>query len=146
MPPTDERAPAVLGPPPLTVAGVMYLLRHQKAPGSKLEQSALTKARTRHDCSRERRAASGHRRTTFGCAGARIKRPKADHKGFGRHRPVAIGPVRRMPESKIHAAPASPVVCGCGQSNFGAPPAVGAGAKGSFLSIDRGGPNNLEIQ
>ena len=50
-----------------------------------------------------------------------------------------------MPESKIHAAPASPVVCGCGQSNFGAPPAVGAGAKGSFLSIDRGGPNNLDI-
>jgi hypothetical protein len=33
---------AVLVPPLLTVAGVMYL-RHQKAPGSKLEQSALTK-------------------------------------------------------------------------------------------------------
>jgi hypothetical protein len=31
------------------------------------------------------------------------------------------------------------------QSNFGAPPAVGVGAEGSFLSIDPNGPNTLDV-
>jgi hypothetical protein len=31
------------------------------------------------------------------------------------------------------------------QSNFGAPPAIGVGREGSFLSIDPGGPNTLDV-